>query len=217
MKNWQELEKNTISEIVKIVNLFHQRGLSPATSTNYSIRTNFDPNLYVISQSGIDKSEFNENHFMLIDRFGQSVLEDSLKSSAETYIHTVIYDIFPEANAILHTHSLAATYLSMKTKEEYLSFEGLELLKGLEGNQTHELKEIVPIFNNSQDIKTLSLQIHEYLKINPHVHGLILKGHGLYTWGKDLKSVKRHVETLEYLFNYKLLELGYGHPSFSRN
>jgi methylthioribulose-1-phosphate dehydratase len=215
MHNWQEREQNSLNELVKIISLFHERGLSPATSTNYSIRTSLNKNHYVISQSGIDKSEFKLQNFMLIDQSGEPVENPNLKSSAETYIHTVIYEVFHDTNAILHTHSLPATYLSMKTNDNQLSFEGLELLKGLEGNLTHELTEIIPIFPNSQDIKALSLVIKDYLISNPKVHGIILKGHGLYTWGKDLKSAKRHVETFEYLFNYKLMEYGHGHSTLS--
>jgi methylthioribulose-1-phosphate dehydratase len=199
-------EDQKIKELVKIVNIFHDRGLSPATSTNYSFRLTENKDLFVISQSGVDKSDFQAGHLMVINNKAESVYDPNLKPSAETFIHIVVYEIFPEINAILHTHSLNATFLSMKEENNFLEFEGLELLKGLEGNSTHELKETLPIFPNSQDIKSLSKEIGEYLKRHPETHGLILKGHGLYTWGKDLKSAKRHVETYEYLFQYKLLE-----------
>ncbi len=206
MHNWIITEDSKIKELVKIVNLFHDRGLSPATSTNYSFRLSDDKDLYVISQSGVDKSEFQAGHLMVINKNAESVYDPRLKPSAETFIHIVIYELFPEVNAVLHTHSLPATYLSMMSKNNVLEFEGLELLKGLDGNATHEMKEELPIFPNSQDIKSLSLEIKDYLQKHPHTHGLILRGHGLYTWGKDLKTTKRHVETFEYLFNYKMLE-----------
>lgn len=215
MHNWQETERNTINDLVKIIKLFHKKGLSPATSTNYSVRSSYNKNHYIISQSGIDKSDFSAQDFMLIDLDGKSLENNSFKTSAETLIHTAIYAVFTDVTTILHTHSLPATFLSMKTSDNQLSFEGLELLKGLEGNLTHELTEIIPIFPNSQDIKALSLVIKDYLISNPKIHGIILKGHGLYTWGKDLKSAKRHVETFEYLFNYKLMEYGHGHSTLS--
>jgi ribulose-5-phosphate 4-epimerase/fuculose-1-phosphate aldolase len=50
---------------------------------------------------------------MLIDRQAQVVAPDGAKSSAETLIHTLIYNK-TEAQAVLHTHSLAATLLSME-------------------------------------------------------------------------------------------------------
>jgi methylthioribulose-1-phosphate dehydratase len=33
----------------------------------------------------------------------------------------------------------------------------------------------------------------------PGIHGFVLKEHGLYTWGADLREAKRHVEILEFL------------------
>ncbi|MFZ4714548.1 MAG: methylthioribulose 1-phosphate dehydratase [Bacteriovoracaceae bacterium] len=206
MHNWIITEDHKIKELVKIVNLFHDRGLCPATSTNFSFRLTEDKDLFVISQSGVDKSEFQAEHLMVINNNAESVYDPHLKPSAETFIHIAIYELFPHINAVLHTHSLNATYLSMNAEKNSLMFENLELLKGLEGNVTHEMSESLPIFPNSQDIKSLSEVIKKYLSENPKTHGLILKGHGLYTWGKDLKTAKRHVETFEYLFQYKMLE-----------
>jgi methylthioribulose-1-phosphate dehydratase len=31
-------------------------------------------------------------------------------------------------------------------------------------------------------------------------HGFLIRGHGLYTWGKDVFSARRHVEIYEFLF-----------------
>lgn len=207
MHNWQLTEQAKINELVEIIHLFHQRDWSPATSTNYSFRSSYNRNHYVISQSGIDKSKFHGGHLMVIDQDGMSYYNSDLKSSAETALHTMLYKN-PNAGAVLHTHSLPATYLSMKAKPgcQTIAWEGLEILKGLEGNTTHEMTEYLPVFDNSQDIKTLAGPVADYLKSHPEAHGFILKGHGLYTWGKDLATAKRHIETFEYLFSYKLLE-----------
>jgi methylthioribulose-1-phosphate dehydratase len=34
---------------------------------------------------------------------------------------------------------------------------------------------------------------------HPNAHGLLLNKHGLYSWGKDLREAKRHIEILEFL------------------
>jgi methylthioribulose-1-phosphate dehydratase len=34
---------------------------------------------------------------------------------------------------------------------------------------------------------------------HPGSHAFLLRGHGLYTWGRDLPEAKRHVEILEFL------------------
>jgi methylthioribulose-1-phosphate dehydratase len=73
------------------------------------------------------------------------------------------------------------------------------MLKGLEGVKTHEHREWLPIFENSQDIPALAVQVEEMLSQNPNAHGFLLRAHGLYTWGNDPAQARRHVEILEFL------------------
>jgi methylthioribulose-1-phosphate dehydratase len=80
-----------------------------------------------------------------------------------------------------------------------VAIEGFEMLKGLEGVSTHEHREILPIFENSQDIAALAAQVQARLKSEPSIHGFLLRRHGLYTWGRDVVEAKRHVEILEFL------------------
>jgi methylthioribulose-1-phosphate dehydratase len=35
---------------------------------------------------------------------------------------------------------------------------------------------------------------------NPLRHGFLIRGCGLYTWGRDLDEARRHVESFEFLF-----------------
>jgi methylthioribulose-1-phosphate dehydratase len=58
----------------------------------------------------------------------------------------------------------------------------------------------IPIFPNSQDIATLSLEVKAYLDQNPNTFGFLLGGHGLYAWGNSLAEAKRHTEAFEFLF-----------------
>ncbi len=58
------------SSLVDIILWINSRGWSPATSTNYSFKNSNNPLTIAISQSGIDKSKFGTQHFMLIDSTG---------------------------------------------------------------------------------------------------------------------------------------------------
>jgi methylthioribulose-1-phosphate dehydratase len=103
--------------------------------------------------------------------------------------------------AILHTHSVWGTILSDVFFENgAIEIEGYEMLKGLTGVVTHEHKEILPIIENSQDYVALSHVVENVLRENPACHGIYLRRHGLYTWGKDVTEAKRHVEIFEFLF-----------------
>jgi methylthioribulose-1-phosphate dehydratase len=57
----------------------------------------------------------------------------------------------------------------------------------------------LPIFDNDQDMRRLSGRVDTMLKASPDVHGFLLRGHGLYTWGDDLAQARRHVEIFEFL------------------
>lgn len=73
------------------------------------------------------------------------------------------------------------------------------MLKGLAGIQTHEHRESIPIIENSQDMKVLARALQDSLEKHPSSHGVLVRRHGLYTWGRDLAEAKRHVEILEFL------------------
>jgi methylthioribulose-1-phosphate dehydratase len=73
------------------------------------------------------------------------------------------------------------------------------MLKGLNGVETHEHSEWLPIIENSQDMTELAAAAGRVLERNPTTHGFLLRRHGLYTWGRDLAEAKRHIEIIEFL------------------
>lgn len=78
--------------------------------------------------------------------------------------------------------------------------EGYEMLKGLAGVTTHEHTERVPVIENTQDYAALSRDIKTILHEQPNIHGIYLRRHGLYTWGKTVSEARRHIEIFEFLF-----------------
>lgn len=190
-------------ELLAAIHFFNQKGWSPATSTNYSVRSD-NTNEFIISRSGVDKSKFSLSDLILINPLGEVLPpfnRPGIKSSAETEIHTALYQMFPEVNCVLHTHSVLGTVLSLKN-EKKLVFEGYEILKGLEGNPTHALTEHLPIVPNSQTMADILNNMKDQYS---DIHGFLISGHGLYTWGKDIASAKRHIETFEFLFECELM------------
>lgn len=191
------------ADLLEAIKFFNLKGWSPATSTNYSVRS-INPFEYIISRSGIDKSKIVIEDLILINSKAEVLAPfnyPGIKSSAETEIHTHLYQKYPDVNCVLHTHSVLGTVLS-KThlKEKELRFEGFEIQKGLEGNMTHELESILPIVPNSQVMSEILKSMNHHLNEQPSIHGFLIAGHGLYTWGKDIATAKRHIETYEFLF-----------------
>lgn len=188
------------SAMVEVIHFLHGKGWAPATSSNYSFREGENEDFW-ISASGIDKGLFAASDFIHVDAVGAPI-DDARKTSAETQLHVMLYECFPEAHCVLHSHSIYNTVLSMarKKKKSYVDLVGFEVLKGLKGIKTHDVKVRIPIFENSQDIEALAEEIGEWFETNGEPQGFLLKGHGLYVWGDDIPSAKRQMEVLEFLF-----------------
>lgn len=189
-------------EIVKAGVFLNQSHLCPATSGNISMRLN--PETIAITASGKHKGELTTADILTVDLDGKP-LENSKKPSAETLLHTLIYRTFDDAGAVLHTHSANGTVLSrLAGTESSIVTKGYEIHKALKGITTHESEVVIPIFENNRNISALSQEISNYLASNPKTHGFLLRGHGFYTWGKDMQEAKIRTETFEYLFECEL-------------
>jgi methylthioribulose-1-phosphate dehydratase len=177
----------------------HARGWALGTAGNFSAVLEREPLALAISCSGVDKGRLLAEQILAVDAEGQR-LEGEGKPSDETVVHLAVVRE-RRAGAVLHTHSVWNTLLSEAAGDEGgLAIEGYEMLKGLQGVQTHEHLEWVPIIPNTQDYARMSADVLAALRKNPACHGLLLRGHGLYTWGRDLPEAVRHVEILEFLF-----------------
>lgn len=200
------------ADIVALSHLFYDKNWSLATSSNYSMVLSKEPLRVLITASGKDKQHLTENDFVIVDKDGELVdSHGDQKQSAETLLHTVIAQK-PGVGAVLHTHSVASTHLSIKHCDKNsgkLKIQGFEMIKAisLDGVKvTHETCIKLPIFANTQDMVALSKLVDKNYDSLPK--GFLIAGHGLYTWGKDLAEAKRHVEGYEFLFEV-LLKMGY--------
>jgi methylthioribulose-1-phosphate dehydratase len=121
------------------------------------------------------------------------------------------------AGAVLHTHSMAAALLSkIDAPRGHVVLSGWELLKGLDGITTHDCEVNLPIFPNSQDMRSLAALIEPRLAANQLCYGFLLAGHGLYAWGKDLQEAKRHLEVFEFLLRCEQEARRHGQPTSAR-
>lgn len=189
-------------EIASAGRFLYGQGWSPATSSNYSAR--IDAGHIAITVSGKHKGQLDAGDVMVVDMAGRPVQSDC-RSSAETRLHTVLYEVFPEVGAVLHTHSVKATVLSrLLPTGKPLQVEGYEVQKAFSGVHTHESALTIPVFDNTQNIDALAMATKEWFADHPEHPGYLIRGHGLYTWGKTMADCLRHVEALEFLFECEL-------------
>jgi methylthioribulose-1-phosphate dehydratase len=218
------MNANTIArELAAVGRRFYERGWAFGTSGNYSAVISRRPLRLAITSSGRSKRALAAAHILVCDERGMAVAprprstggkpagravarargaraEMQSRPSAETRIHIEIVR-GRGAGAVLHTHSVWSTMLS----ERYaaaggLAITGFEMLKGLHGVGSHEHREWIPILDNDQDMTRLSAVVARTLDAHPAAHALLLRRHGLYTWGASLDDAERQVEILEFLF-----------------
>ncbi len=177
---------------------FYARGWMLGTSGNLSAVAGSEPLRLAITASGAHKGALTSAQILQIDEDG-AVTRGNGRPSDETRLHlTVVRE--RGAGAVLHTHSVWSTLLSETfAREGRLPIEGFEMLKGLNGVQTHEHREELPVIENSQDMEAVSRSFAEALEKFPAAHGVLLRRHGLYTWGGNLDEARRHVEIFEFL------------------
>lgn len=171
--------KNKIIEIGKKLDL---KGFASGISGNISVRT--DRGL-LISGSGKKLSELSKNTIVEID-FNGNILEGDCKPSSEKNLHSKIYQLRPDINAIIHCHSpktatLAACHIPMDKK---LLADCVFYLKeiplapyALPGSEKL-VENVAPLFKN--------------------YHAVLLANHGIIIGAKDLDNAFYLTETAEF-------------------
>jgi methylthioribulose-1-phosphate dehydratase len=179
---------------------FHARGWMLGTSGNLSAVQEREPLRLAVSASGVDKGRLSPDQILCVDAAG-SVLGPAGRASDETGVHLSVIRA-TGAGAVLHTHSVWNNLAAEGRAGGAVWLEGHEMLKGLSGVRSHEHRERIPVLANTQDYAALSQAVEQLLRETPGLHALLLHRHGLYTWGEDLAAARRHVEILEFLFEF---------------
>src|SRR5690606_15346498 len=179
--------------------ILYQRGWSPATSSNYSVRLN--EQCCALTRSGKHKDELTPADMLGVDWQGQPLTNG--KPSAETLLHTQLYQRDAGIGAVLHTHSPVTVVLSQIWPQEQLSISGWELQKAFAGETTHDATLNFPLFANDQDIPRRGAHVEGAMQQQRQGHAYLRPGHGVYTWRKDLTECSRHLEALENLLGYQ--------------
>lgn len=176
----------------------HARGWVLGTSGNFSEVVSRRPLRLAITPSGAHKGALEPERILEVAGDGTVSRGEGLPSS-ETAVHLAVVRSL-EAGAVVHTHSVWATLLSERHADAGgIRVTGFEMLKGLDGVDDPDHVEWIPVLDNDQDRDALADRVSTLLTETPDVHGLLLRHHGLYTWGADLGAARRHLEVLEFL------------------
>ncbi len=181
--------------LVETARLFGERQWCPATGGNFSARV--DAAHCLITRSGCDKARLERDDLLTCDLQGE-IQPGPHRPSAETGLHTCLYRLDADIGAVLHTHSVAATVLSRRAGQRLL-VHGFEMQKAL-GNHSHAESIEIRVFDNDQDITALAAQLEQSWRRGEITQpGFLVRGHGLYAWGRDVATARRHSEGFEFL------------------
>lgn len=180
---------------------FYQRGWMLGTAGNLSARLD-DGSLW-ITASGRDKGALTPADFIRVSAAGEVVqrLAPTDRPSAETTIHTAIYELYPEATACLHVHTIAANLVSRFSTARVL-LPTLEMLKGL-GRWEADPAVYVDVLPNHSHVPDIAAQMRaQFGAQRPDVPGFLIRDHGITAWAPTLSGARNHLELFDYVFRF---------------
>jgi methylthioribulose-1-phosphate dehydratase len=184
-----------------------KKGWFPATSGNLSVRVKGPPleqnqSIIAITSSGKDKSIHTPEDYILVNMDGSLVIPSNLKPSAETLIHTSIYQHIPNCQAVFHVHTIPNNLISeLYADQRKVTFKNHEIIKAFD-IWKEDASITIPIVENYSSIPKLAEEISKV--IQPEVPGVLIRNHGIYVWGDSDFTAKRHLEAFEFLVEYQI-------------
>jgi L-ribulose-5-phosphate 4-epimerase len=161
----------------------------------------------VIKPSGVNYEDLTEQNMVVLDLSG-NIIEGKLNPSSDTKTHLEIYKAYPEVKGVCHVHSTYATSFAQAgkaidafgtTHADYF-YGPVPCARVLEQSEIETDYErytghlIVELFKNKDILAT---------------PGVLLKGHGVFTFGKSADQAVHNAVVLEEVakMNYLTLTL----------
>ena len=196
---YQEEKQKAVNILNDIKVKLYQRGWFPATSGNLSYKVHDKPLYFAITSSGKDKGTVSHEDVIFVDKDAKPIEKTRLKPSAETKIHSKIYQK-TDAGMIIHIHTVNNNFISeVYFDKGFVPIKNLEMIKALDIWKENAYIEI-PIVENWFDLDKLAEETGKV--INPDISGVLIRNHGIYCWGRNEFEAKRHIEAFEFMFEY---------------
>lgn len=100
-------------QVVETAQAMSAKGLSPQRSGNVSVRSQ---GAILVTPTGLPYADYQPADMVRMSMDG-IIAEGQKKPSSEAPFHLAIYNAFPDAKAIVHCHSMAATALACARME----------------------------------------------------------------------------------------------------
>ncbi|HIE58497.1 MAG TPA: methylthioribulose 1-phosphate dehydratase [Persephonella sp.] len=196
---YQEEKQKAVNTLNDIKVKLYQKGWFPATSGNLSYKLHDNPLYFAITSSGKDKSVVSHEDVIFVDKDAIPIENTKLKPSAETKIHSKVYQK-TDAGMVIHIHTVNNNFISEIFFEDgFVPLKNMEMIKALDIWKENAYIE-VPIIENWFNLDKLAEEAGK--AINPQIPAILIKNHGIYAWGRNEFEAKRHIEAFEFMFEY---------------
>lgn len=175
----------------------YARGWLEGTAGNLSIRLPGGETA-LITASGVSKGSITTADMVevRIDN-ARPVHDGAPRPSAETTIHTALYQLSAESHAVVHAHppyATATAILAARRGDDTVTFTDLEIIKGL--GLADPSQVVVPVFDNHAHVPLIADAVGDRITADaPPV--MLIGNHGATTWGPTLDIARNRMECLE--------------------
>ncbi|MCB9638766.1 MAG: methylthioribulose 1-phosphate dehydratase [Myxococcales bacterium] len=193
--------------ICELCHHFYQQGWASGTGGGFSVRSG---ERIFMAPSGVQKERMMPEDIFVLNMDGE-VIEPpqtpGLKVSACQPLFMHAYKL-RNAGAVVHSHGMYAMLATLIYKENFV-ISNQEMLKGIQGVGAFDKHE-VPVISNTAYEEELTDSLEEAIKAYPKAQAVLVKGHGVYIWGRDWMHAKAQAECYHYLFEaaVRLKQLG---------
>lgn len=180
MQDYTDIKEQLVSSAQELT----RKGFLMATGGNISIHP-ANSDVFVITPSNFDYLKMTPQDVCLLD-MSLNKLEGGLKPSVEAGMHCAIYKARPDVHAIVHTHQVYASALTLiKAPIPALFDEQVRFL----GRSV----EIIPYAPSGTGM--LSNTVAKHVRGNNNAY--LMQNHGALVFGHDMERAIHNVEILE--------------------
>ena len=173
-----------------------KRGLITYTWGNVS-GIDREKGLVVIKPSGVSYDGMKASDMVVLDLDGNRV-EGTLNPSSDTPTHLELYKKYPDLGGVVHTHSTSATSWAQAGRDIplYGTTHADYFFGDIPCARSLTKEEIEGEYEKNTGL--VIIETLEERNVNPvYTPGILVKNHGVFTWGKDADEAVHNAVVLE--------------------
>ena len=180
MSNFEQQKKQIVETAQSLV----QKGYLMATGGNLSLRIQ-GQNVFAVTPSNYDYMKMTPEDVCILD-FDLNMIDGHLKPSVESAMHGAVYQVRTDVNAIIHTHQVYTSALTLIKAPIPALFDEQSRFLG-------RSVDIIPYAPSGTGMLKNTVAKH----VKNHNNAFMMQNHGALVFGHDMERAVHNVEILE--------------------